>query len=217
MSWSDGAHPLAEMLSAAAEGSFPPVDGVVEVVPPDTDAAAVAIVEFTGHAVVMIARPADDPDLTRLDAFGGVSKPGFVSAIAPPGSVIGSHDAVLVRRGGSTRASSVAPLPESSDHEHHPRVARARTHRRDVCVYADERGLVTLGRGLVGRLEISVELTSTDAPPGSGRSLILGGLEHVDGDEFVWAQVAPGNAASLRAFLACGFVPIGSEILITQG
>jgi hypothetical protein len=30
----------------------------------------------------------------------------------------------------------------------------------------------------------------------------------------VWAQVSPGNAQSLRAFLACGFVPIGSEVLI---
>jgi RimJ/RimL family protein N-acetyltransferase len=32
----------------------------------------------------------------------------------------------------------------------------------------------------------------------------------------VFAQVATGNAASLRAFLACGFVPIGSEVLIEQ-
>jgi len=30
----------------------------------------------------------------------------------------------------------------------------------------------------------------------------------------VFAQVAPGNAASLRAFLAAGFVLIGSEVLI---
>jgi RimJ/RimL family protein N-acetyltransferase len=29
----------------------------------------------------------------------------------------------------------------------------------------------------------------------------------------VFAQVAPGNAASLRAFLAAGFRPIGSEVL----
>jgi RimJ/RimL family protein N-acetyltransferase len=32
-------------------------------------------------------------------------------------------------------------------------------------------------------------------------------------DELVFAQVAPGNAASVRTFLACGFVPIGSEVL----
>ena len=30
----------------------------------------------------------------------------------------------------------------------------------------------------------------------------------------MWAQVAPGNAASLRAFLRRGFVPIGAEVLI---
>jgi len=31
--------------------------------------------------------------------------------------------------------------------------------------------------------------------------------------DVVFAQVAPGNAASLRAFLAAGFRPIGSEVL----
>ena len=30
----------------------------------------------------------------------------------------------------------------------------------------------------------------------------------------LWAQVAPGNAASVRAFLAAGFVPVGAEILL---
>ena len=28
------------------------------------------------------------------------------------------------------------------------------------------------------------------------------------------SALAPGNAASLRAFLACGFVPIGAEVLV---
>jgi hypothetical protein len=29
--------------------------------------------------------------------------------------------------------------------------------------------------------------------------------------------VAPGNAASLRAFLAAGFAPVGSEVLFLRG
>ena len=34
--------------------------------------------------------------------------------------------------------------------------------------------------------------------------------------EWVWAQVAAGNTASLRAFLAAGFVPVCSEVLLTH-
>jgi hypothetical protein len=84
-----------------------------------------------------------------------------------------------------------------------------------VEVFADERGLVTLGRGLVGRLELSVELLDGEAPgAGAGRALISAGLAAAPRGAFVWAQVAPGNAASLRAFLASGFVPVGSEVLL---
>ncbi len=30
----------------------------------------------------------------------------------------------------------------------------------------------------------------------------------------VWAQCAPGNASSLRALLAAGYTPVGSEVLL---
>ena len=78
----------------------------------------------------------------------------------------------------------------------------------------DEHGLVTIGNGLVGRTEMSVELIGGEHGRGAGRRLIHAGLHHVDARRPVFAQVAAGNAASLRAFLACGFVPIGSEVLI---
>jgi len=32
-------------------------------------------------------------------------------------------------------------------------------------------------------------------------------------NEAVFAEVAPGNARSLRAVLACGFHPVGAEVL----
>jgi RimJ/RimL family protein N-acetyltransferase len=35
----------------------------------------------------------------------------------------------------------------------------------------------------------------------------------VPGDRPLWAQVHPGNAASVRAFLAAGYRPVGAEIL----
>jgi hypothetical protein len=50
--------------------------------------------------------------------------------------------------------------------------------------------------------------------PGVGRALIREALRLVPAGEPVFAAVAPGNARSLRAFLAEGFLPIGSEVII---
>jgi RimJ/RimL family protein N-acetyltransferase len=80
-------------------------------------------------------------------------------------------------------------------------------------VYGDETGLVTIGRGVVDRLEVSVEVF-TAGIAGAGRRLIAEALGLVPAGEIVFAQVAPGNAASLRAFLSCGFAPIGAETLL---
>ena len=66
----------------------------------------------------------------------------------------------------------------------------------------------------MGRLEISVELLDAEPSAGAGGELIVAGLDRAPADELVWAQVAPGNAASLRAFLRGGFTPIGAETLI---
>ena len=203
-------HPLSAVLDAAAAGRFPAVDGVVEAVPPDEHGTC-AIVEFTGHAFVLSDVPRDDVRFVGIDAFGGVTQPSFVLWVAGPDRSIGSHDAVLVRRGGS----AVPPLPATDEFDAHPRVARARRHRADVVVHGDERGLVTIGRGLVGRTELSVEVVGADHGQGIGRDLILAGLATLAADQLVYAQVAPGNAASLRAFLACGFRPVAAEILMT--
>ena len=212
-------HPLAALLVAAGHGAFPPVDGRVEVVPPDA-AGAEAVVEFTGHAMVLTRRDPGDALFRGVDAFGGAGDPRFVVALAGDAS-IGSHDVVLVRHGGS----SADPLPQTHRYDDHPRVVRAHHHRRGVTVLGDATGLVTIGAGLVGRTELSVELTDREGGgengwsggiAGAGRRLILGGLATLPATELVFAQVAPGNAASLRAFLACGFRPIGSEILIGE-
>lgn len=201
-------HPLAAALVAAAHGTFPPVDGRVEVLPPDHTGVE-AVVEFTGHAMVLTHRDPGDELFRGVDAYGGAGEPRFVVGLAGDAR-IGTHDVVLVRHGGS----SVELLPVTDRYDDHPRVIRARHHRRSVSVHGDSTGLVTIGTGLVGRTELSVELTGDRGNGGAGRALILGGLATVSSAELVFAQVAPGNAASLRAFLACGFRPIGSEILI---
>ena len=105
-------------------------------------------------------------------------------------------------------------LDRRYDLDDHPRVQRARHHRRDVEVFGDDAGLVVVGRGLVGRWELSVERHDAGQGGGHGRRLIGAGLARIPAGERCWAQVAPGNAASLRAFLACGFVPVGSEVII---
>jgi hypothetical protein len=66
---------------------------------------------------------------------------------------------------------------------------------------------VTVAAGLAGRTEMSVEAVV----PGAGRSLLKEAL--VPAGEPVFAAVAPGNARSLRAFLAEGFVSVGSEVI----
>jgi L-amino acid N-acyltransferase YncA len=83
-----------------------------------------------------------------------------------------------------------------------------------VRVYGDERGLVTLAEGLAGRCEISIEAEPQGQGRGWGRSLLSDALGLVPAGEPIFAAVSPGNARSLRAFLAVGFVPIGSEVLI---
>ncbi|NNE10838.1 MAG: hypothetical protein HKN41_01175 [Ilumatobacter sp.] len=197
------------MLVAAAHGRFPPADGRVDVVRPDAHGTH-AIVEFTGHAVVLTDRSPDDAVFSGVDAFGAIVQPAVVTALAGDRS-IGSHDVVMVRRG---RGGGEA-LPVTDRYDDHPRARRAREHRRDVVIHGDDRGLVTIGRGLVDRIELSVEVVNTERSSGVGPQLIAGGLVNVGADELVWAQVAPGNAASLRAFLTCGFVPVAAEVLLT--
>jgi hypothetical protein len=48
---------------------------------------------------------------------------------------------------------------------------------------------------------------------GLGRALALAARHLVPAGEPVFAQVSPGNAASLRAILAAGYRPLGSEVL----
>ena len=200
-------HELHRVLLDAASGRFPPVDGGVDVVAPMAGDHH-AVVEFTGHSFVLTDRDRGDVLERGADGFGGASHPDLLRWLAGPDGWIGSHDAVLAARGiGDGR------LVPRDDLDDHPRVVRSRQHRRDVGVYGDDSGVVTIGYGLVDRLEVSVEVLN-GATAGAGRRLIVEALGLVPAGEIVFAQVAPGNAASLRAFLSCGFAPIGAETLL---
>ena len=108
-------------------------------------------------------------------------------------------------------------LPLRTDLDEHPRVRHARSLRREVVVYGDERGLVTVGVGLGGLTEVSLEVVAERRNAGLGRSLLIDALGRVPRGDLVMAEVAPGNAQSLRAFLAAGFKPLGSAVHVVPG
>jgi L-amino acid N-acyltransferase YncA len=60
-----------------------------------------------------------------------------------------------------------------------------------------------------------VEVDTARRGAGLGRTLAAAARHLVPDGAPLWAQVAPGNAASMRAFLAAGFEPVGAEALLT--
>lgn len=204
-------HRLAVLVRDAAHGRFPPDDGAAEVVPPCPSGHAEWVVSFTAHAVIATSRPADEVHAWRPDGLGRAVAPEFLLALAGDGGRVGCQDALLVARGRGGGG-----LPQRHDLADHPRVRLARELRTGVAVHGDERGFVTLGRGLASLPEMSVEVTGAHGQ-GHGRSLIEDGLGLVAAGEVVLAQVTPGNARSLRSFLAAGFSPVGSAVSVTPG
>ncbi|RAJ46877.1 hypothetical protein K353_00078 [Kitasatospora sp. SolWspMP-SS2h] len=210
-------HPLLAYFLAAADGRFPPADGRVTVLPP-LPGGLECSVAFTGHAVVATALDARRVADGGADGYGGSLDPRFLLRLAGPDGWIGVTDATLTARatGGPPR---LGPLPGLDDH---PRVRFARSQRTRVTVHGDGRGLVTLAHGLAGRHELSVELHDTrpDARSdgrGHGRTLLRDALTLLPAGTPVFAAVAPGNARSLRAFLAAGFTPVGGEVVLRPG
>ncbi|MFI5662628.1 hypothetical protein [Streptomyces sp. NPDC051684] len=203
-------HPLLTYFIDAADRRFPPVDGRVTVLPP-LPGGLECSVAFTGHAVVATALPSRAVHAQGPDGFGESLSADFLRHLAGPTGWIGVTDATLTARG----TGGPPRLAELTDADDHPRVRHARWLRTNVQVYGDERGLVTLADGLAGRRELSIELHRTqDSGRGHGRSLLCDALSLVPEGEPVFAAVSPGNARSLRAFLTCGFTPIGSEVLL---
>jgi hypothetical protein len=203
----DRPHPLLRLLLDAADDRFPPVDGRVTVLP-GLGRGLSCSVAFTGHAVVATPRPEAEVLAQGPNGFGGSLTPDFLRWLAGPRAVVGETDVMLAARG--TGGESI--LTKRQDVSGHPRVCYARAVRTRVEVYGDERGFVTLADGLAGRRELSIELERPGA--GQGRSLLLDSLALVPAGAPVFAAVSPGNARSLRAFLAAGFTPLGSETLI---
>lgn len=213
--------PLLAILLDAARAQFPPADLAVDLLEPARDARADAVVAFSGHSLVVAAvDPARIRRQLRSDDPGAPMAPTFLAWLgrqlhSEPGMI----DAVLVARPVwvSPKALTLEPIRVASDE--HERVQRARAHRSEVEVHTDAngRGLVIIGRGLAGRWEVSIEVHPEHRGRGLGADLARAALKLVPEGEPLFAQVSPGNAASLRAFLAAGYRPIGSEVLFLRG
>jgi GNAT superfamily N-acetyltransferase len=201
---------VIDLLHAAARGAFPPEDGRTEVVGAVAGAPA-AVLSFTAHHVVAVDLPADEV-LARVDPqdLKGPLAPGVLAWLAErTGLVAGSLDIVLAWVAGTVGG---APVTEVEPGEH-PRVVRARRWRSELRVFEGDGGMVLLGRGLAGRLELSVEVAPERRDRGVARALVAGALAAAAPEEPVFAQVAAANAASLRALQPAGFAAVGAEVL----
>jgi GNAT superfamily N-acetyltransferase len=203
---------LGALLDRVARGEFPAADGRVDVFPAPERVHA-AVLSFSAHLVV-----AADVDATQ------------VHELAPSGDfhAWGQVAPWLAQQCGGTGFAGDVVLatiadgrPRPVDLQHvdgyeHPRVAFARRFRTDVRVYvtADRAGVLVLGRGLADRYELAFEVDPAARSRGLGRALVECAIALVPAGEAVWAEVHPANAASLRAVLAAGLVPIGFEQLI---
>jgi GNAT superfamily N-acetyltransferase len=201
---------VIDLLHAAARGTFPPEDGLTEVVGAVAGAPA-AVLSFTAHHMVAADVPAGEV-LARIDPqdLKGPLAPGVLAWLAErTGLVAGSLDIVLAWVSGVDGGLPVREV-EPGDH---PRVVRARRWRSELRVFEGDGGLVLIGRGLAGRLELSVEVAPDRRDRGVARKLVAGALAAAAPAEPVFAQVAAANAASLRALQPAGFAAIGAEVL----
>lgn len=204
---------LVALLRGVEQGRFPPPDGGLTVLAQPSPRAA-AVLSFTGHVVV--AADVDRAWVRTLlppGELGEAFTPPFLAALADKtGRRVNSIDMLAL----APPVPAAAGLPLTAVESDHPRVRRARRYRQDVRVWATDGAVVTLGRGLAGRWEIGIEVDPPYRGRGLGRALAAAARSLVPDGRPVWAQIAPGNAASVRAFLAAGYLPVGMEALLVS-
>jgi len=177
------------------------------------------VISFTAHSVIF----ADcDPAWiqAQLDP-GDLSAPlsaGFLHAL---GERLGrrSHSVDMLTcaqalPGPVPADPALTELTEATPE--HPRIARALRYRDAVRAWQADGGVVTIGRGVAGRWETSIEVDPAFRSQGLGARLAIAARHLAPAGAPLWAQIAPANAASVRAFLAAGFRPVGAEALLSS-
>jgi hypothetical protein len=210
-------HPLADVLYNAALGAFPDPDGTIDVVPAPPGPVD-AVVAFTAHTIVAadVSHAEVNAHLDVSDLGAPLKAPFLYWLGRRLGAEPGSLDAMFAAL-GTDDAGDVKLVPRNGRREH-PRAARAARYRTDVRVFTDpgDRAVVVLGRGLAGRWEVGFEVQALHRNAGMGRKIVAATRSLVEPGEPVFMQVAPGNAASIRAVSAGGYVPLGAEVLFAR-
>ncbi|MCP2328653.1 GNAT superfamily N-acetyltransferase [Hamadaea flava] len=207
---------LADAIAQVEAGDWLPADRWYLTAPQPGPRAA-AVVAFPG--VSIIAADVDSAwvagELPEEDLSAPLNPPFLRALEEKLTRRVNNIDIVMM----SVRLPGPPPLTlrEVSDSDH-PRVRRAHRYRDEVRVWETEsgRGVLIVGRGLAGRWEVAVEVDPQARDRGLGRTLALAARHLVPEERPVWAQIAPGNAASVRAFLAAGYEPVGAEALLVS-
>jgi len=207
-----GREVLSELLARLAGGIAPSADASVTVLPAPSGARAVVVGGTAWHVVAADVDPGWVAAAVAHDPIAAPLGARFLTALADrveaePGVL----DVVLVAP-SAPAAPGLDLVPAEVDH---PRVERALLHRRDVRVWSTPHGagLLTIGRGVAGRWETSLEVDPAARGRGLGTALAAAAPALVPDGAPLWAQVAPANTASLRAFLAVGYRPVCAEVL----
>jgi hypothetical protein len=205
---------LAALLRKVETGWFPPPDGHVTIVLPPTPRDA-GVIGFTAHSVIFIdADPAwVQAQLPEGDLAGPLS-PAFLQALCEH-TGRQAHTIDMLCIGTPLPGPPAITLRAESD-PGHPRLARALRYRDDVQAWRADGGLIVVGRGVASRWEVAVEVDPGHRFAGRGRALATAARHLVPDGTPVWAQIAPANVASVRAFLAAGFKPVGAEAHLTH-
>lgn len=201
---------LPEILARAADGQVPEPGAGPTVVPQPSPRHA-GVIAFTAHNVIF-ADVGEDWIRSRLpegDLSAPLNPPFLRDLEERTGRRVNNID-MLALAAPETGPAPV-DLAEVTDAAH-PRVERAHRYRDDVRVWTCPGAVLIIGRGVGGRWEVAIEVDPKGRGRGLGRALARA-ARHLSPHP-LWAQIAPGNAASVRAFLAAGYVPIGAEALL---
>lgn len=174
---------------------------------------AEAVVAFTAHHVVAADVDPEWVAATPSSDLGAPMNAAFLALLARRlGTEAGALDVVLAAVAVPDQPE--LPLVPAEDTFAHARLDRGRRYRHDVRCLRDHRGgLLTIGHGVAGPLEVSIEVDTTAQGVGLGSSLARSALGLAPPGVPVFAQVSPGNVVSLRCFLNAGYRPIGAEVL----
>ncbi|MFI2190511.1 GNAT family N-acetyltransferase [Streptomyces sioyaensis] len=174
------------------------------------------VMAFTCHAVVFAdVEPSWVHDRMPPGALSAPLSPPFLTALGERLNREREANNIDMVTVADSLPGPPSLEPVETRDPRHPRITRARRHRDGVRAWTTpEGGTVVIGRGVGGRWELALEVDDSAQGHGLGRRLAYAARHLLPDGEPLWAQVAPGNARSVRGILAAGFVPVGAEVLM---